>query len=85
MTLKEKFVKYTKKFSPNYGWIEDLEDAQQCEQIADEFAIGFAEWISYKYKYLDNKGWFATTYHLEMGIFKTSEELLKMYKIEKGL
>jgi len=57
--------------------------ASECEKIAEDFAIGFAEWISYRYKYLDNKGWFATSYHLEMGIFKTSEELLKIYKEEK--
>jgi hypothetical protein len=48
MTLKEKFVKHTKKFSQNYGWIEDLEDAEECEQIADDFAIGFAEWCQYR-------------------------------------
>jgi hypothetical protein len=54
-------------------------------KIAEDFAIDFAEWLSYRYKYLDNKGWFATTYHLEMGIFKTSKELLEIYKKEKGL
>jgi hypothetical protein len=75
MTLKEKFGElYVEKGMAN-----------ECEVIADEFAIGFAEWLSYRYKYLDNKGWFATTYHLEMGIFKTSQELLEIYKIEKGL
>jgi len=45
----------------------------------------FAKWISYKYKYLDNKGWFATTYQLEMGIFLSSKELLEIFKKEKGL
>ena len=78
MTLKEKFALILMEF-----WSSDWES--KCEQVADEFAIGFAEWISYRYKYLDNKGWFATTYHLEMGIFKTSEELLEIYKKEKGL
>jgi hypothetical protein len=78
MILKEKFDWYL-------SGGENCPEASECEKIADEFAIGFAEWLSYRYKYLDNKGWFATTYHLEMGIFKTSEELLKMYKIEKGL
>ena len=60
-------------------------ELNHLEKIADDFAIGFAEWLSYRYKYLDNKGWFATTYHLEMGIFKTSKELLEIYKKEKGL
>ena len=63
----------------------DKQTIENCEQIADEFAIGFAEWISYKYKYLDNKGWFATNYHLEMGIFKSSQELLEIYKKENEL
>jgi hypothetical protein len=87
MTLKEKFGKVEVNIEEGlYGivYLNDIE-AENCEKIADEFAIGFAEWLSYRYKYLDNKGWFATTYHLEMGISKTSEELLKMYKIENEL
>jgi hypothetical protein len=75
MTLKEKFKKtLSKDFTIN-----------QLEQIADEFAIGFAEWNSYKYKYLQNKGWFNGSYELEMDIFKSSKELLEIYKKEKGL
>ena len=61
------------------------EFSKQCAVIAEEFAIGFAEWNSYKYKYLPNKGWFNGSYQLEMGIFKSSEELLEIYKKEKGL
>jgi hypothetical protein len=83
MTIKEKFENVL------HNWIDEDYNrqhvAEELEIDADEFAIGFAEWLSYRYKYLDNKGWFATTYHLEMGIFKKSEELLKMYKIEKEL
>jgi len=37
MTLKEKFEEILTAF-----WINDWED--ECEKIADEFAIGFAEW-----------------------------------------
>ena len=81
MTLKEKFEQYAKEEI----WRTRNYNAEECELIADEFAIGFAEWLSYRYKYLDNKGWFATTYHLEMDIFKTSEELLEIYKKEKQL
>jgi hypothetical protein len=62
-----------------------LELAENCEVIAEEFAIGFSEWISYKYKYLDDKGWFNSSYELEMGIFKTSKRLLEIYKKEKEL
>ena len=54
-------------------------------QEKDNFAIGFAEWTSYKYKYLETKGWFGNSYELEMGIFKTSKELLEIYKKEKRL
>ena len=75
MTLKEKLQVIT------YWWRE----AEECEKIADEFAIGFAEWTSYKYKYLETKGWFGSSYDLEMGIFKSSKQLLEIYKKEKGL
>ena len=38
MTLKEKFSLILMQF-----WASDWEG--QCEVIADEFAIGFAEWV----------------------------------------
>ena len=44
MTLKEQFIKLTKKFSPNLGWVDDVEDAEKCEKIADEYAADFAAW-----------------------------------------
>ena len=78
MTLKEKFSLILMQF-----WASDWEG--QCEQVSDEFAIGFAEWTSYKYKYLETKGWFGNSYDLEMGIFKSSKQLLEIYKKEKGL
>lgn len=83
MTLKEKFAKATNNGS--YYVIPIIEDAKIIEQITDEFAIGFAEWTSYKYKYLETKGWFRSTYELEMGIFISSKQLLEIYKKEKGL
>ena len=43
----------------------------QCEVIADEFAIGFANWVNENaYKYPSNT---------------TTAELLEIYKKEKGL
>jgi hypothetical protein len=82
MTLKEKFEQYAKE----EVWRTRNYNAEECELIADEFAIGFAEWISYNYKFLlDKKGWFKNTYELEMGIFITSKELLEIYKKDKGL
>ena len=49
----------------------DTYPIQQCEQIADEFAIGFAEWI-------EKLDW--EIYHNN-----TAKELLEIYKKEKGL
>jgi len=83
MTLKEKFDSPIMRHDLMRNEIEETKE--QCEVIADEFAIGFAEWNSYKYKYLPNKGWFATTYQLEMDIFITSKELLEIYKKERNL
>jgi len=56
MTLKEKFKK------------EGFSNCDYLEQVADEFAIGFAEWI------LD---WPEDWHRIE--------ELLEIYKKEKGL
>jgi hypothetical protein len=81
MTLKEKFETKSSIDTTKEAKVF----ASECEKIADEFAVGFSEWNSYKYKYLPNKGWFATTYQLEMDIFITSKELLEIYKKEKGL
>ena len=68
MTLKEKFSIVLMEF-----WKSDWEG--QCEQVADEFAIGFAEW--YEEEILA-KG----DYNM---IDKSKIELLEIYKKEKGL
>jgi hypothetical protein len=64
MTLKEKFEQYAKEEI----WRTRNYNAEECEVIADEFAIGFAEWM-YDYK----------------GDINKVEELLEIYKKEKGL
>jgi predicted acetyltransferase len=71
MTLREKFIRHTE--IPNiFGiWIEDLEAANQCEQIADDYAIEFADWIIDT----DNK---------PVGEF-TIRQLLEIFKREKEL
>ena len=61
-------------------WASDWES--QCEQTADEFAIGFAEWL-YKWDNtrLPNGNWI-----IKLGLKPyTSEEVLEIYKKEKGL
>jgi hypothetical protein len=81
MTLKEKFEPYVIRYTQDdvVGYLESdnvpiLEYQEQCEQIADDYAIGFAEWL--------NK----SGYILEL--IKGSREtnkILEIYKKEKGL
>jgi hypothetical protein len=78
MNLKEKIQTIIIEDSGNLQKICFMED------LADEFAIGFAEWCSTK-EFLPNKGWFIGSYELEMGIFKTTKELLEIYKKGKRL
>ena len=64
MTLKDKFVG-----ADRYS-IRKTTLADRCEQIAEEFAIGFAKYVlinNGKYKYID------------------LEKMLKLFKKEKGL
>ena len=67
MTLKEK-LKDRMYYNYNH-----LELAEECEKIADEFAIGFADWI----RVCKLKG---RPYD-----FDNIKELLEIYKDEKGL
>ena len=70
MTLKEKFEQYAKEEI----WRTRNYNAEECEQIADDFAIEFAEW-------LEKSGYLMC---LIKGSMKTSK-LLEIYKKEKGL
>jgi hypothetical protein len=78
MTLKEKFedIEHLGLYKDEYSlpvWSTKVLDnqASQCEKIADEFAIGFAEWAIY---YSFN------------GMYSDDvKELLEIYKKEKGL
>ena len=81
MTLKEKFIKLTKKFSPNLGWVDDVEDAEKCEKLAEDFAIEFAEWMAI---YCPNHKNLLLKQRNFRG-FLTTKELLEIYKKEKGL
>jgi hypothetical protein len=69
MTLKEKFEQYAKEEM----WRTRNYNAEECELIADEFAIEFAEWI----RVCKLKG---RPYD-----FENTQELLEIYKKEKGL
>jgi hypothetical protein len=62
-------------YYPNYIPKEIIEQAKEMEkQKKEDFAIGFAEWID-EIKTLDNGVYYLNSY----------EELLEIYKKEKGL
>jgi len=72
MTLKEKFHQWLRTEPYSLRDAVTLREAQ-CEVIADEFAIGFANWI----RVCKLKG---RPYD-----FENLKELLIIYKEEKGL
>ena len=65
MTLNEKFKQFTRQES----WQTENYMANECEHIADEFAIGFAEWCL-------SSG----IYHQLIRTQKINKELLEIYK-----
>lgn len=70
MKLKEKYLEVVKIPFPDKGYMYDMNIAEECEKIADEFAIEFAKYVlinNGKYKYID------------------LEKMLKLFKKEKGL
>ena len=72
MTLKEK-LQEENVYINAYSFKLTKESAEKFEQIADEFAIGFADWIrvcKLKQRPYD---------------FDNIKELLEIYKKEKGL
>ena len=79
MTLKEKFLELAfAKISS-----EDLRD--ECEKIAEEFAVEFAEWMSDNATEIQKTGNYKGKYFLlKKGDFFTAKELLKLFKKEKG-
>ena len=64
MTLKEKLIRFSRQYLASESELENL------EQVADEFAIGFAEWCFRHYSEIPCEDTF---------------ELLEIYKEEKGL
>ena len=66
MTVRAKFDKV---LDPRVWNISEITPQEQCEVIADEFAIGFAEWLN---------GLDINDYVLQKHI--SSQELLEIYK-----
>jgi hypothetical protein len=79
MTLKEKFKEILIAF-----WINDWEN--KCEKVADEFAIGFAEWcIKKRIDFFDSTE-IGETYTIDGNVSKYKmNELLEIYKEECNL
>jgi len=76
MKLREKFKT---EFSINTSG-ESGRFADKCEKIADDFAIGFSDWLMENCTLAeDNSLW---SYESED---YTNEKLLEIYKKEKGL
>jgi hypothetical protein len=69
MTLKEKFEKEIENDGNSKVLLK-----YKCSNIADEFAIGFAEWVVRKRLY-DKEIYYLSSY----------KQLLEIYKKEKGL
>jgi hypothetical protein len=75
MTLKEKFIKLL--YNPNPKLNSDYVQANQCKEIAEDYAIEFAEWLmsnpDLEFEYEDDN-------HTD-GL----KQLLEIFKKEKGL
>jgi hypothetical protein len=71
MTLKEKFMKLIEIPFKDKGVYIDINKIEQCEKIADEFAIEFLNWYAMYGSWIKEN--------------LTSKELLEIYKKEKGL
>ena len=83
MTLKEKFMKLIEIPFKDKGVYIDMNKVEECEKIADEFAIGFAEWIDSDFYQGDD----VNEYHKSIleyreGKIFTVKELLEIYKKE---
>ena len=72
MTLKSKFLKLYHKFAISDEWEGSLED--DAVKIADDFAIGFAEWLT-----------ILVTKKSDLYLDKNTKELLEIYKKENEL
>ena len=75
MTLKEKFRPHAKYWDCYNDEPLKYDHENKCVKIAEDFAIGFAEWYFKK----------AEKYDSYLKLKKDSKELLKIYKKENGL
>jgi hypothetical protein len=57
----------------------------KLEKVADDFAIGFAEWCADNYFRMGNTSFWAESLDWDAEDKLTTKELLEIYKKEKGL
>jgi hypothetical protein len=83
MTLKNKLKLYA--MDNHYKKHGEL-NAKNLENIADMYAIDFAEWCAYNAyeRWIDNR-WFCTPFYENKENSLTTIELLYKFKIEKKL
>jgi hypothetical protein len=67
--------------SANGASFEEVHNS--LEKIADDFAIGFADWCKQEYELEDTS--FHNKWRDVNGEYRESKELLEIYKKEKGL
>jgi hypothetical protein len=79
MTLKEQFDAL---IPIEFGGMQDPL-LSNCVEVAEEFAIKFAEWLANSY-YSYNFG-IKMFQHRNKEIYKTTKDLLEIYKKEKQL
>ena len=78
MTLKDKFDNPIMRHDLGRNEIEETKE--QCVEIADDFAIGFAEWT-----FINFPNQYKVHQYKEKDGFYTTKKLLEIYKKEKGL
>lgn len=87
-------MKLKEKFSVMALDKDIAEWEEECEIIADDFAIGFSEWlqenrwysfIQGKWNYTFEQGTSISEASYDKNYRKTSQELLQIYKKQKGL
>lgn len=76
MKIREKFNSLVPE---EFGGMQEL-ILTECEKIADDYAIEFAEWTDYLGYALVDNGWVSFSDDKP----KTTQELLKIFKKEKG-
>lgn len=79
MKLKDKFSQKL----PFYNVNDNNKKSIECQEIAEDFAMGFAEWCDKTTTQLAKGEWSNWLHNAENSL--SSKELLQIFKKEKGL